>query len=128
MDQILDLVIYFVVAAVVIWIVGRLNLGLSVAGFGAAIIAAIVIAVVTWLVTWLLGLFGITLSDATWFGAIIALIVAALVLMFSDRFVPGMTVNGFTGALVAAIAIGVVTWLVNWVLGLFGLGVPPPPV
>ncbi|MCZ7673332.1 MAG: phage holin family protein [Chloroflexi bacterium] len=44
---------------------------------------------------------------------------AAVVLMISDRFVAGMKVNGFGGAIVAAIAIGVVTWLVNWVLGLF---------
>ncbi len=41
--------------------------------------------------------------------------------MLGARFVKGMTVNGFTGALVAAIAIGVVTWLANWLLGLFGL-------
>jgi uncharacterized membrane protein YvlD (DUF360 family) len=41
--------------------------------------------------------------------------------MISDRFVPGMKVNGFGGAIIAAIAIGVVSWLVAWFLGLFGI-------
>jgi uncharacterized membrane protein YvlD (DUF360 family) len=30
------------------------------------------------------------------------LIIAAVVLMLSDRFVPGMQVKGFTGAIIAA--------------------------
>jgi putative membrane protein len=43
--------------------------------------------------------------------------------MVSDRFLSGMSVNGFVGAIVAAIAIGVVTWLVIWLLGLVGIEV-----
>jgi len=38
--------------------------------------------------------------------------------MISDRFVKGMKVNGFGGAIVAAIGIGVVHWLIGWVVGL----------
>ena len=47
------------------------------------------------------------------------MVVAAVVLLISDRFVKGMKVNGFVGALVAAIAYGVVVWLIQWVLSLF---------
>ena len=101
-------------------IVSRLNLGLSVTGFGAAIIAAIVIAVVGAAINWLLGLLGITIGGGL-LGAIVYLVVAAVVLMISDKFVPGMKVNGFGGAIIAAIAIGVVSWLVAWFLGLFGI-------
>ena len=54
-------------------------------------------------------------------GTIIYLIVAAVVLMISDRFVSGMTVSGFGGAIVAAIAIAVVYWLVTWLLGMLGV-------
>ena len=39
--------------------------------------------------------------------------------MISDKFVKGMKVNGFVGAIVVAIGIAIVTWLVNWVLSLF---------
>ena len=51
----LEFIVAVVVAAVVILIVSRLNLGLSVSGFGAAAIAAIVIAIVGAVVVWLLG-------------------------------------------------------------------------
>ena len=108
-------------AGFIIWIVGKLHLGIEVSGFGPAFIAAIVIAVVSALIAWLLGLLGITLGGAGLLAAIIALIVAAVVLMVSDRFVPGMEVHGFTGAIVAAIGIAVVGWLVSWVLGLLGI-------
>ena len=42
-------------------------------------------------------------------------------LLTAGRMLKGLKVNGFVGALVAAIAIGVVTWLINWFLGLIGI-------
>lgn len=127
MEFILGTIMVFLAAALVIWIVGRLNLGMTVDGFMPAIIAAVVIAIVSAIATWLLNLLGI--GGGGWLGAIISLVVSALVLLVSDRFVPGMRVNGFVGAIVAAIAIGVVTWLLVWLLGLLGIGAPAvPPV
>jgi putative membrane protein len=120
MSYLINFLIALVVSAVVIFIVGRLNLGLTVSGFGAAIIAALVISIVGTIVFWLFGLLGLTFGTGI-LGAIIYLIVAAVVLMISDRFVPGMKVAGFTGAIVAAIAIGVVAWIVAWLLGLLGI-------
>jgi putative membrane protein len=117
---IVGILLALLAAAVVIFIVGKLNLGLTVDSFMAAFIAAAVIAIVGGIVAWLLGALGITIGGG-WLGAIINLIIAALVLMFSDRFVKGMKVNGFVGAIVAAIAIGVVTWIINWLLGVLGL-------
>jgi putative membrane protein len=122
MGYFINFLVALIVAALVIYIVGRLNLGLTVSGFGAAIIAAVVIAIVGTIVLWLLGLVGLTVGGGL-LGAIIYIIVAAIILMISDRFVPGMKVNGFTGAVVAAIAIGVVAWIVTWVLGLVGISV-----
>jgi putative membrane protein len=122
MGYIISFLVALIVAALVIFIVGRLNLGLTVSGFGAAIVAALVIAIVGTIVMWLLSLLGLTFGGGL-LGAIIYIIVAAIILMISDRFVPGMAVNGFTGAIVAAIAIGVVGWIVTWLLGLFGIQV-----
>lgn len=121
MGPIINFLVWAVAAAVVLMVVSRLNLGLTVKNFTSAIIAAIVIAIVTAVVAWLLGLLGIG-GGAGWIAAIVGLIVAAVVLLLSDRFVPGMTVKGFTGAIIAAIAIAVVGWLLNWVLGLLGIG------
>jgi putative membrane protein len=120
MGFIISFLVALIVSALVIFIVGRLNLGLTISGFGAAIIAALVIAVVGTIVMWLLGVLGLTIGGGL-LGAIVYIIVAAVILMISDRFVPGMKVKGFTGAIVAAIAIGVVGWIVTWFLGLFGL-------
>ena len=120
LGTLLGILLALVLAAVVIVIVSKLNLGLTVDGFGPAIIAAAVIAIVGGLIYWLLGVLGITIGGG-WLGAIINLIIAAVVLLTAGRMLKGLKVNGFVGALVAAIAIGVVTWVINWFLGLLGL-------
>lgn len=120
LGTLVGILLALVAAAVVIFIVSRLNLGLTVESFGAAIIAAAVIAIVGGVIYWLLGVLGITIGGG-WLGALINLIIAAVVLLLSDRFVKGMKVNGFVGAIIAAIGIGVVTWLINWLLGVLGL-------
>jgi len=51
----------------------------------------------------------------------LVLFAAAVVLLISDRILSGLEVDGFVGAIVAAIAIGVVHWLIAFVLGLLGL-------
>jgi putative membrane protein len=119
-EALLNIAVYLVVSAIVILIVGKMNLGLTVKSFGSAIMAAIVIALVAGVVVWGLGFFGITLTGG-WLAAIVNLIVAALVLMIADRFLPGMEVHGFMGAIIAALAIGVVGWAVTWALSLFGI-------
>ena len=103
--------------ALIIWIVAKLGLGIEVSGFGAAIIAALVIGIVAGLITWLLSLFGVTAAGGL-IGAIVHLIIAAIVLMIADNFVKGLKVHGFSGALIAAIAMAVVAWLINWAIGL----------
>jgi putative membrane protein len=120
LGTLLGILLALVAAAVVIVIVSKLNLGLTVDGFGPAIIAAAVIAIVGGLIYWLLGVLGITIGGG-WLGAIINLIIAAVVLLTAGRMLKGLKVNGFVGALVAAIAIGVVTWVINWFLGLIGI-------
>jgi putative membrane protein len=122
MGILIDLIIVILVAAVVIWIVSKLNLGLTVDSYTSAIIAAVVIAVITALVLWLLGLFGIDPSSLSglW-GLLVTLVVAAVVLLLADRFLSGLQVKGFGGAIIAAIGIAVVGWLVNWLLGLLGI-------
>lgn len=118
LGTILDIVVAAALAGVVLMIVSRLNMGLKVANFKAAFIAAIAIAVVAGVIAWFLGLFSVSLSGP-WISAIVALIVAAVVLLTAARFVPGLEVKGFGGAIIAAIGIGIVTWIGNWFIGLF---------
>ncbi len=123
MGAIISIVIYFLVAALVIYIVGRLNLGLTVDGYVTAVLAAAVIAIVGGIVYWLIGLFNLSLGGSGICGAIINLIVAAVVLLLSGRVFKGLEVKGFGGAIIAAIAIGVVGWLLYWVLSLIRPGI-----
>jgi putative membrane protein len=101
----------------IIWIVSKLGLGLEVSGFGPAFVAAIVIAILNAIVTWLLSVLGINMGGG-FVNAILQLVIAAVVLMLAGRFVKGLVVRGFTGALVAAVAIAAVGWLITWGLSL----------
>jgi uncharacterized membrane protein YvlD (DUF360 family) len=120
MQSIISLILSFallwVVGAAILMIVSRLGLGLKVDGFLPAFIASAVISVVAGVVTWLLGLFGIQLGAPTLLGAIVSLLVSAVVLLISGNLVKGLSVNGFSGALIAAIAYGAVAWLLGWLL------------
>jgi len=118
MSLLIGLIISILAYAVLIWIVSKLNLGLTVDSFVSAIIAAVVIAIVGAVIYWLLGLLGLSLGGG-WVAAIIELIIAAVILMIADRFLSGMKVAGFVGALIAAIAIGVVRWIIEWLVSLF---------
>jgi putative membrane protein len=119
LGTVLGIALAWAFGAAVLMIVGRLGLGLAVDGFGAAFIASAVISIVGGVILWALSFFGISIGGPGLLGAIVSLVVAAVVLLVSDRFVSGMKVNGFVGALVAAIAYGVVVWLIQWVLSLF---------
>lgn len=109
------------VSSVIIWIVGRLGLGLVVSGFAPALLAAFVIAILSGAITWLLTTLGLTI-DGGIMGGIIHLLIAALVLFLSSRIVPGVMVQGGVGALIAALAIGAIGWLINALLSLFSAG------
>ena len=112
------LVIASPIYALIIWLVGKLRLGLEVSGFGAAFLAAVVIVLLNSLVILLLGAIGITL-EGDLLAVIIQLVIAALTLMIADRIVKGLYVKGYKGALLAAAAIAAVGWLISWVVGLF---------
>ncbi len=113
----IGVVIGALISGFIIWIVSKLGLGLEVDNFGSAFIAAIIIAIVGAIITWLLGVLGISF-DGNWLAAIVQLIIAAIVLLISDRLLKGLRVAGFVGALVAAIAIGVIYFLIGWLVTL----------
>ena len=110
-DVLFNMVMLGLLGGFVIWIVGKLHLGIEVDGFGVAFIASFVIAIIGGLVNWLLAAIGISF-DSRLLGGIVNLVVAAVVLMLSGRILPGMRVRGFTGALIAAVCIGVLAALI----------------
>ena len=115
---ILGILIGLVISGFIIWVVSKLGLGLHVDNFLSAMVAGAVIAILSYLIRLLLEAIGIGTGVGI-IGAIVSLIIAAVVLLFSDRLLRGLRVNGFSGALIAAVAIAVVAFLLNWVAGLF---------
>lgn len=116
--MIVGLLVGALFSGLIIWLVGKLNLGLEVDGFGPAYIAAIVIAAINFVITWLLNAMNLSIAGGP-IGAVIHLLIAAGVLMVSSNLVSGIRTKGFVGALIAAVAIAVVGWIVGLALGAF---------
>ena len=115
--DLISVVVWLVGAAIVLLIVDRFNIGVKVGGFVNALVAAVVIAILAAGLLWILGALGITFGGGI-LGAIMLLIAAAVVLMFAGRLLKGFSVSGFSGAIIGAIAIAVVAYVLSWLVSL----------
>ena len=114
MDTVVGLIIGILLAAfvsgVIIWIVGKLNLGLQVDNFGWAMLSGLLIGFLTNLIMkFLPGTEGLV-------HAVVYLVVSAVAIFISGAILKGMTVKGYTGALVAAVGIAVVNFLLLFII------------
>lgn len=108
MEVIVGLVIGILISAVVsgfiIWLVGKFNIGLSVDNFGWAMLAGLFIGFFTNLIMQFLpGQGGIVT-------AIVQLLVAAAVIVVAGKVFSGVKVDGYSGALVAAVIMALVSF------------------
>lgn len=114
MDALVGLIIGIVIggliSGVIIWIVSKFNLGLSVENFGWAIAAGLLIGVATNLIMQVVPAGNEIVHLA------VNLIVSAAVIFACGSLLKGMTVKGFGGAIIAAVAIAVVGYLLALVL------------
>ena len=119
MEAIVGLIIGTLIAAVlsgvIIWLVSKLNVGLSVNSFGWAMLAGLFIGAITNFLNHLLpGMNEIVTM-------VIHLFIAAAVILAAGKLFSGVNVDGFKGALIAAVAIAVVGFVLAFVLvGLLG--------
>jgi uncharacterized membrane protein YvlD (DUF360 family) len=114
MDATIGLVIGILLAAVVsgviIWIVDKLNMGLKVDNFGWAMLAGVLIGFLTNVIMKLLpGTDGLV-------HVLVNLVVSAVAIFISGAILKGMTVNGYTGALIAAVGIALVNFVLLFVV------------
>ena len=115
---ILVFAVAWVVGAYVIMVISHSGLGLTVDSWRAALVVAATISVLASLAASFLRLIGPGVIYPNWFDSLVALVVAAVVLLVSGRFVRGMKVNGFAGAIIAAISYGVIAWLLQWLIAM----------
>ncbi|MNW29846.1 Membrane protein of unknown function [compost metagenome] len=100
--RILGHIVRFIVAALVLMVVGWIVPGFSVGGFMSALILAIVIALIGWVVE---AMFGRRVNP---FGrGIVGFIVSALVIYIAQFIVGGVEVS-ILGAILAALVIGII--------------------
>lgn len=92
----------FIVAAIVLWIVGFIVPGFQVAGFGSAFLAALVIAALGWLIETFMG------RDVSPYArGVVGFLVSAVVIYLTQFFVAGVRAS-IIGALLAALVIGII--------------------
>lgn len=106
MDVVIGLVFGILIGAVIsgaiIWLISKLNMGLSVDNFGWAMLAGLFIGVITTLITQFVpNLTGIV-------GAVVHLIVSAVVILLAGKVLSGVKVDGLTGALLAAFVMALI--------------------
>ena len=99
-----------------IWIVSKLHIGLEIDGFGNVILTALAIAIVAGVLTMLISFAGF-MDGQGLMGGIAHLLVSAILLVFLARFLPGVRISRFIGALAASIAIGAFYWLGGLLMG-----------
>ncbi len=101
-----------VVSGFVIWIVSKFNMGLKVDNFGWAMLSGVLIGFLTNLImNFLPGTDGLI-------HIVVYLVVSAVAIFISGAILRGMTVEGYKGALIAAVGIA----LINFVLLFLVLG------
>jgi uncharacterized membrane protein YvlD (DUF360 family) len=113
--MIIGLIIATTVNSIIIWIVAKLGLGIEVKNFGTAIVAAFLAALIG------LGLSKISsqlfgASGQTYGGIALHIFGSALVLLLVSKLLSGMQTKGFFGAILAAISIGVLYYLISLIL------------
>ncbi|HXR18668.1 MAG TPA: phage holin family protein [Steroidobacteraceae bacterium] len=98
------LLVHLVVSALLLWLVSQFVTGIHFSGFGAALLAALVLGVVNFLVRPILILITLPVTILTL--GLFLIVVNALMLMLTSALVPGFMVASFVSALVAAVLLG----------------------
>jgi putative membrane protein len=106
------------ISAVAVWVTAQVLPGFTVTGAKGAIIASAVIGLISALFGWLLWLvLGVgTLGIAWLLGFITQFVVLAIVIMFADKMISSLKVNGFGTAFIGSIIITVVSAVLTRVL------------
>jgi len=107
----MNLIIRLLITAVVAFLLTKILPGVEFAGFGTAIIFAIVLGLLNLFVKPILSLFGLPLTIITL--GLFALVINAAIILIADYFIDGMVVNGFWWALIFSILLTIVTSLAN---------------
>jgi putative membrane protein len=104
MRTLTHLLAHLFVSALLLWLVSIIVPGIHLAGFGHAVIAALVLGIINTLVR--PALFLVTLPITILTLGLFLIVINALMLELTTLFVPGFTVRNFGSALLGGILLG----------------------
>jgi putative membrane protein len=107
----MSLLVHLLVSALLLMLVGHLVPGFHVAGFGYALLAALVLGVVNTLVRPLLILITLPITVLTL--GLFLIVVNALMLLLTGALVPGFSISSFGAALLGGLLLGVFNLLAS---------------
>jgi putative membrane protein len=108
------LIVHWLLSALSILIVAHVVPGFEVRGFGTALIAAVVIGLVNATLGFLLKILTLPVTILT-FGLFL-IVINALMLLFAAMLVPGFAVHGFGPALLGAIVLSIVSFVLRFLV------------
>ena len=108
------LIVHWLLSALSILIVAHVVPGFEVRSFGTALIAAIVIGLVNATLGFVLKLLTLPLTILS-FGLFL-LVINALMVWFAAALVPGFSVHGFGAALLGAVVLSVVSFILRFLV------------
>lgn len=107
-------IIRLFVNAVAVFVAAQLLGSIEVNGFGAAVIAALILGIINTVLRPILVFFTFPITVVT-FGLFL-LVINAITFYVTGLLVPGFDVDGFIGAFLGALIVSIVSWVLN---GLF---------
>jgi putative membrane protein len=108
------LIVHWLLSALSILIVAHVVPGFEVRGFGTALIAAVAIGLVNATLGFLLKILTLPVTILT-FGLFL-IVINALMLLFAAMLVPGFAVHGFGPALLGAIVLSIVSFVLRFLV------------
>jgi putative membrane protein len=110
----LHILLTWVIAALALWLVSLLIPGITVKGFGTALVASVVIAIVNATIGFVLKIITLPLTILTL--GLFLLVVNAFLLKLASLMVPGFAVRGFLSAVLGSLVLTILTAVLRHVV------------
>jgi putative membrane protein len=113
--MLLNIILTWLVTALSLFIISRLNIGIDINSVGTAVVAAIVIGLINALLRPIVAFLAFPLTVLTL--GLFALVINALMFMLAAALVDGFRLrNGFGSALIGSILLSLLNGLIFWIL------------
>ena len=112
--MLVHIIVGWLVSAFALWVVAQIVPGIQVDGFGAALLATIVIAIVDAVVGPVLRFLAWPLTFLTL--GLFLLVIHAILLKLAAMFTPGFRVRGFLNAVLGALVLTILNSLLRWLV------------